>query len=305
MRNFSIKMLSLVAAVTLWYHVSNNVSTVTLKIPLEISNQPRDKLLLSSLDNQVQVRVKGPSFLLSSLTSNLLTLKKTLPESIESRYVVNFHPEDLELPNTVEILSIEPSQMELIFDTRVSKRVPLEVPRIGIPQFGFNVESIKAIPDTVTVVGPSSEVKLIANAETYPIDLRQIKEKIFETTLTVRKPGKLSSIVNDQVLVQVSLSRSKVSKTYKDLKINIKSEDARAHKIEPDNVTIQVSMSQEMFEKLNVDDISAYVNVPKNINSEVDLPVFVDAHKNVNVLSVNPSQVKLKIEADKKIKVKK
>ena len=114
-QHLPLKIASLFIALILAYavHSAGNASVVSLYVPVEIKNIPDDKVVVSPTKRSVQITIRGPSFLIGPIASSPPSLRARLPDEVRDRAIVNFQPIDLNLPRSIEVLSIEPSRMEL------------------------------------------------------------------------------------------------------------------------------------------------------------------------------------------------
>jgi len=189
-RNLPLKALSVLIAVLLAFavHSSSNTSVVSLVVPIEIQNPPEDKILVRPSKKMVEVSVQGPSFLVRQIVSSPPTLRVKLPEGQDDRFLVNLKASEVSLPPTVDVLSVEPPEMEFVFEVQDRREVKVEVPRVGQLPKELVLDRIEINPRTVTVLGPRSELKLLRAVETEPIDLQGI-DATSTLTLKIRPPS--------------------------------------------------------------------------------------------------------------------
>lgn len=206
MKDLGLKLFSLLAAIVLSFVVGGeqNTSVVAFNSRLEIKNLSENKILISPSNPQVLVTVRGPSFLLKTLTSLAPSLIYKAPGLLPDKVTINTQALDLHLPPLVDIIKLEPSEMDLKFDTLITKNMRVEVPRVGQVPGKLYLESAKVMPEEVTLKGPERELANIKSIQTYPLDLNSITASgVYE--LTLRLPTSVQAVGIDEVKVQVEL----------------------------------------------------------------------------------------------------
>ncbi|MDZ4787247.1 MAG: CdaR family protein [bacterium] len=208
MKNLSLKIFSLIIAIALCYYVNSdtNFSVIGFTAPIEIKNIPQNKMLVWPLGPKAQVTVKGPSYLVSQVATSKFTYKIELPTGVENSFRAELNKEGLSLPPSIEVVSIEPSQLEIALDKKVEREVQVVVPRYGNLPEDVKLIGIEVKPSTIIVSGPENSMKNVKRIETEPVDIRDIRTNLTKT-LSVRSPGNLieSSINQVEVSIKISL----------------------------------------------------------------------------------------------------
>lgn len=295
-RNFRLKALSLLIAMLLAYavHSAGNASVVSLFVPLEVKNAPEDKVLVKPTKRGVQVTLKGPSFLVGPLASSPPALQARLPDDVEDRVTVSLKASDISLPYSVEVLSIEPQQVDLVFDSIERKEVKVEVPRFGQLASSLLLEGIEVTPKTVTVKGPRSEVKQLKAIETEPINVSEISQTT-ELTRQLRNPGSSISLSTSVVSARVIVGQmpSQLQFAARPVEVRIP-RGLGGFLVEPSEVSVTVSGPPEKIMKLSAGDVIPYVRMselPKDVSSK--LKVQADVPESVKVVGIDPPLVEI------------
>jgi YbbR domain-containing protein len=297
-KDLALKIFSLGIALVLWYLVTTNSQTVVLKVPFELSNLPSDRILLSNYESQVEVKVRGPSFLVSSLASHPPSFRKRIQGEIANRYTLSLRPSDLDLPEAVEVISVEPNQIELIFEKRVTKNVTVEIPLLGNLE-GLKIDDIQVSPKEVTVSGPQSEVRSLQRVEGYPIDLREIRDEAKRSVGTL-PAGKHCEVSPDQVQVRIRVSPLEVTKKFDKLPIEVRAIDGGNYTVRPSTTNVHVKGSKSVMEGLKTDNVVPFVRVTSLSDKTEKLSIQVELPKGVSLISSEPPEVSVKAGALKK-----
>lgn len=294
MKNLGLKSFSVIIALFLFFYVHSqgNSSQRPIVVPVEIKNLPPDKIILFPSIGQVKLTVRGPSFLVSQLAASPPTVEVVLPPDVGNRYDVSFSESAIRVPPSVEIVSIEPSRAQLIFDARVVKNVRVNVPEIGALSENLKLIEIEAIPSEVEITGPETEVKSITTVETFPIDLRDITSNT-EQELHIRVPWKYSKVNPGVVDVFVRVMSVTVERQFSSVPIEIRSKGTPEVILLPDKVNVEISGPKNLVKGLTKDDIIPYVRIEESVSDDTEIVVSVDLPKGASLVFVNPKSIKV------------
>lgn len=157
-QNPLLKLVSLVLAVTLFFLVNTDRDLI-IGANLDVRYQiPEDRVLVSEPVSQVRLSIRGPwrrikrfdEREIPPITLNLTNMRSgpyTLPE------------EEVQLPEDLILLSIDPPTLDLKFEPRMQKTVPVKVNAVGEPSRGYEVQRLIAKPSRVTIRGAESRVR--------------------------------------------------------------------------------------------------------------------------------------------------
>jgi len=293
-RDLPLKGLSLLIALLLAYavHSAGNASVVSLFVPLEVKNAPDDKILVKPTKRGVQVTIKGPSFLVGPLASSPPPLQARLPDDVDDRVTVSLKASDISLPHSVEVLSIEPQQVDLFFDSIERREVKIEVPRFGQLPSTLVLESIEVAPKTVTVKGPKSEVKQLKAIETEPVNVSEISQTT-ELTRQLRSPGSSITLSTTVVAARVVVGQMPSQLQFGDRPVEVRvPRGLGSFVVEPSEVSVTVSGPPEKIMKLTASDVIPYIRMselPKDMSSKIKIQA--DVPESLKVVSIEPSVV--------------
>lgn len=296
MTNIWLKIWSLFIALLLagfvHYFFANDqggISVLQLIVPVEVKNLPADKMILLPLNRQAEVTLRGSSLFLSRIASTPLIFRVSAPPGANA-FVAPLKPEDLNLPPYVQVLGVRPTEIEFTLDNRVTKTVPVVVPRIGSISENFKLENIKIEPERIEVRGPETEIKHLMRLETHPLDLRDINESL-KRELEVRLPGGLSESDVRRVSVTVEVSAVRAEERFENLPVEVRSTAADSFAIKPLRVNVRVSGAREQIRALKGDEIIPYVRVSKLPALGEALDVAVELPRGLSLSAVDPKKV--------------
>jgi YbbR domain-containing protein len=303
MKNFPLKLFSLFSALVMWYFVANDVMIATVSIPVEIENPPLDKIILSTFSQQVRVKVSGPAFMVSGIISSPPVFKIAVPHDVESRHVVSLRGDEFSFPSAVQVIAVEPSEIEIRFDERISKNVLVEVPVLGPTDDDWRIDAIRPSPPRIVVSGPRTELALINRVETSPIDLREIRGSK-RVNVSVRKPGVLSEASLSEVSVVVDVSLIENAKRFSTLPISVRGAPfPEGFRLDPSVVSVEVVGRKSLVRSIDKSQVLPYISLSsdqKGVEGGIH-SLSVDLPKGLRVSSLEPSrEVFLKRLSDEK-----
>ena len=193
--NLSIKISSLIIALTLWLFVVTGSEYVhVVKIPIRLRNLQQGRILANEIPKFAELRMRGTGrqFLNNQLTTAFADMGIML-EMGRIRFYYEFalepylknYPDRLVMPRDfglelVEIIS--PDTVKIKLDSYLEKVVPVR-PRVTIstdPGY-IQVGKTKTIPSEVTISGPSSLISQISESFTAEINFEARKNSVKET----------------------------------------------------------------------------------------------------------------------------
>jgi YbbR domain-containing protein len=294
MKNLGLKIFSLIIGILLALFVGSegNTSVLSFFVPVELRNSPASKMVVGPQSLQVQVSLRGPSFLVSRIATSPPTFKVRLPDDVDDRYVATLSRADLSLPPDVQVVSIEPSELEIRFDTLRTITAPVIIPKIGSLQEGFALESLLVKPDKVQLTGPSNEIKDLLRAETETLDLRGVNAG-FKKTLQLRSAGAHIQIEPSTVEVEASVRAVQLPKRFEKLSVEVRAAAGEVWSVKPDRVDLELSGSRDALERITKEQIIPYVR-PQPGSSLQTVKVGVDIPAGISLSVVNPSVVEVK-----------
>jgi len=130
-RNLGLKVLALALAVGAWWFVAGESKVlVSFTIPLEIRNVPKEMTITNKAERQVEVRLSGPSSLLSGMRPSEISAAVDLAAGHAGRQYFTLDDRAVKVPPGIKVQRIYPSSIEVILD-RTERRMVRVAARIG------------------------------------------------------------------------------------------------------------------------------------------------------------------------------
>lgn len=207
-RQWSLRVLALALATLLWFFGTLETREQESEKVVESSvtySTPRGLILLDPVQ-RVKVRLRGRTSKVRALNPLAVDVLVTLTDSRRGQIEVTLGPDNVVVPEDVEVMSIEPNQLELRLDREVTQILPVKFKLMGEPAAGARVQHVEVIPDRVQVSGPESRLRGLRWLTTSNVNLNG-HALDFEETVAVVSPDPLVKIVQPTVvLVRVPLA---------------------------------------------------------------------------------------------------
>lgn len=130
-RNLGLKVVALVLAVAAWWFVAGESKVlVSFTIPLEIRNVPKEMTITNKAERQVEVRLSGPSSLLSGMRPSEISASVDLAAAQAGRQHFTLDDRSVKVPPGIKVQKIFPASIEVVLD-RTERRMVAVSARIG------------------------------------------------------------------------------------------------------------------------------------------------------------------------------
>jgi YbbR domain-containing protein len=130
-QNLGLKVVALVLAVAAWWFVAGESKVlVSFTIPLEIRNVPKGLTVTNKPEREVEVRLSGPSSLLSGMRPSEISAGIDLSAARPGRQYITLDDRAVKVPPGNKVQRIFPSSIEVILDRTEQRAVPVSA-RIG------------------------------------------------------------------------------------------------------------------------------------------------------------------------------
>jgi YbbR domain-containing protein len=207
LQTWGLRVLALGIALGLWFNFSFEAREAPSERLIEAAvsyNRPRGYIVLDPVQS-VNVRLRGSSKAVRRLSPFQVAVQVDLSRYQEGTWTFNLGPENVLMPDGVELVSIEPPAIRVELEKEVTQRLPVVPKLTGEPAGGATLAEPEVLPNQVLVTGPESRIAKAATLSTQPISLDG-HALPFEATVAVVTPDPLIQIVQPfKVLVRVVL----------------------------------------------------------------------------------------------------
>ncbi|TIH20267.1 YbbR-like domain-containing protein [Marinifilum sp. JC120] len=202
-QHWKIAAIALMMSVLTWYLVTGRDLVETwVEFPMEIINPPQGMIIREGMISKVSVRLRGPKGLIRNLDTKKIAYSLDTGHLVVGNNPINIVPENLGLGSALEVVELNPSNINLVMDMFVKKRVRVIPTWDGDLHRDYTLKKKYSEPDEVTLRGPASVLKKIAQVRTQPIMLDTDSPGNWHGELPLQLP---ETVESNPGLVSVSL----------------------------------------------------------------------------------------------------
>ena len=171
LHNFWLKILSLLIATGLWLAISpdQEPAEVVMRVPIELRHVP-EGLEITATIPEARIRVRGPERLIRGLLSADMHAELDLGDVKAGDRTFDLTKAQIRRPRELDVVQVEPPQVHLSFDTRMTREVEIHPRVIGSFLAGEQITKVLVDPERVEVTGPKHHVEMMDAASTDPVD---------------------------------------------------------------------------------------------------------------------------------------
>jgi YbbR domain-containing protein len=174
--NFGLKVLSLLAAVGLWFNIASEPELATIvSVPVDYKNYPRDLVISSTIEDSIEVEARGPASRLREMQeSHVAVIVDFASVHAAGQRTFTLSANEVRPPRGVTLVRVIPQQLRFNFERQVAGKLPVEVAYSGVLPRGLSIAGVTVNPPKLAIVGPESHVLSARNALTDPFDLSRV-----------------------------------------------------------------------------------------------------------------------------------
>ncbi len=287
--NLGTKLISVAIAVVLWMIVlgSRNVEAIK-EIPLEIIT-PTDVVASNEVPDRIAFRLSGPkAFLRTVLDRKEEPLRVNLAGAKPGVVTYRFLSDNIRLPISVKVMSINPASVVLKLEAVKKREVPVKIELRGIVPDGYRILKAEIKPMMVRIKGADSKVDAISELNSIPIDvsdLRQTTER--ELAFDLPRLGVQIEGPLPKVLLEVESAGAN---------FRIKNVDVRVvadfkYKLEEKTVSVLVRADPDDLKSVTRKKIYGVVDLTGKPKGKYNESVKVTLPEGVGIVKVVPEKV--------------
>lgn len=207
--NLGLKLLSLCLAALLWAVVLGEQKIeVTVSVPLQLDVPPK-MFLVNDPAETLEVRLRGPKTLVTSVTPREIMLGEWPVKLVEGENTVPIREEWIRVPRGIQVVDVNPRRVRVVLERAVEREVEVN-PRVeGRPPDGYAVRQVTANPPRVRMVGPATEMARVTRVRTLPINVTGQTASFSARTLLEPVGRQVRVEDNVTIMVQVDIEEKK------------------------------------------------------------------------------------------------
>jgi len=177
--NLIPKSVSFILVCVLWVFIGGQPrAEIWMTVPLEYRNMPANMEIVGDLINRVEVGIRGPRTLISSVSPDQLKAHVDLSQSTSGVNHVRLTPDNVRAPLGTEITKVVPSFVRLRLEDIKSRSVPVKAHLVGKLPRPLRLKGVVVEPPEVVLQGPAGSLKKVREVFTEPVDLGEVKENL-------------------------------------------------------------------------------------------------------------------------------
>lgn len=283
-KHYHIIIGAFLFALLMWVSVNMTYDyTTTYTIPIKLDNLPAGKILKYPIPKNLDVRIKGSGWHLTSLffSGNLeLTIdgKKLTANTVT--HTDALVTENIKLSSPISILDIYPDSLNFVIEDCLTKKVRVK-PLINLDFLeGYGqAGEIEVFPDSIFVKGSQSNIGSIIDWKTKPVILNNLNKPVHIKLPLQEPPEYIINIELKEVDLRINVQPF-AEKSYTGINIETYYLPVNREVIFiPPKMDVILRGSIEKLSNLTNDSISAYIDFTTlvsdssgYVNPEVNLP---------------------------------
>ena len=263
-------------------------TVTTVAASVKVQGLPAGMEISSGLPSTVQVTIRGVA---QSLTCNI-----NLQDAKEGEKRITLTKDHIEAPKRlgIEVTQVNPSQITLMLEKTISKRVPIAVPVQGEVASGYEIYDKIPNPKEVEIEGPRSHIEPVEEVSTDSIDVSDLDQSSrYQASLNFRD-GAIRSSLTNPIWVEIRIGPRR--KEYYINKVPLEIDD-ESYVPSPKQIDIRVMAPENLQPELVPGNFSAKI-VTRNLDASV-LPAKVrpsisypeDWKDTIKEMGTRPSEV--------------
>lgn len=284
-----------------------------LGVEEQISNIPVDIDLPTTLINigqrtpKVSIIIKGSKGILKQINRGSFKIRASvkLSDYISGEvYTLRLNTDHISSPLGVKVVRIEPRDLLLNLDRKVSKKVkviPTFANKDALPQ-GYAVDRVSFQPSEVLVAGPESILEKIYSVKSAPIPLSSTLTDSFDYDTKILKEAS-TSISPKEVKAQVKIIRQNKTVTIKNVAIKIleapnKSGKFKVELLSSPHVAVTINGLKSTIDLLKSTSIKPYIDISSLDTAgtfSVNVGCWINSKEKIIIKNVYPEKVQVKI----------
>lgn len=191
-RNWELKLLSLLLAFILWISLipeEKTLSEKTLTIPLETHNLPANMELVEKPDQTVDVTIRAPNRMINEISAANVFAKLNLSKASIFQQEYPLNESMISIPPGANVVRLSPTKVRLKLERTNEVMLDIVPTLIGHAKEGYGISRIEITPPRVLVRGPESKIREKDKVSTSPINIAELSASAeVEADLILPKP---------------------------------------------------------------------------------------------------------------------
>jgi YbbR domain-containing protein len=233
--------------------------SVRVTLDSRVPPETADRVLVTKIPPEVRVTLRGPRSVLEDLKGDDIgSLQIDVHEGNETH--VAFTPQMLRVPAGVKVEQIEPAYIDLVYEERVVRDLPVQVSVVGTPAPGFVVKGAPSSdPTMVRARGPKSLVMVLQHARADAFDVTGLSEGKYTRSLAIDRPQAGLGFEIGSVSVTLEIAREVGERPFTKVPVAVLGQTKG--RTQPAEVDVRLTCPPEILRGLRAEQIVPRVQV--------------------------------------------
>ena len=299
--DWGFKLISLLFALLMWYFVvGEDKIDLTVYVPIEITNLPRNLVIANQYKQQLEVAVSGPRGLVRTISNQHITRTIDLTDAKPGTQIFQNRPESIHFPHGITLQRIQPANITLTIDNLLERELPIKAITTGEPAVGFRVAAITTKPSSLSLKAPAEALKVTDSLSTKPIDISGITSSISKQVSLDVIPEIEELVGESAITVNVVVKEKMIPREFVGIPIEFThAEKYTTYRLSPRQVTVKAELLYRLSQtRTKTPRVTATVDAGNLPPGRHELPVTVTPDTSgVTVVEVIPPTVTVDIGA--------
>ncbi len=300
-KNWAIKLLSLFFALFLWYFVvGEDKVDMTVHIPVEIVNLPRDLVISNQFKKQLEVTVTGPRGLIRGIANQHVSRAVDLSKATPGSMLVRNDEDAISFPRGIRVLRIQPPYITLLLDRLIRRELPIKAVFNGKAGRGYKVESVSFEPPILSLTGPQAVLGDQVQLTTIPIDIHNLTGSVTREVSLDLKPSISELIGETTVTAHLTVVEKTITRKISNIPISIQHLTSPNTAVTiPKTILIRADIPLSLNSKVkNLQPLfTATVSANNLPPGKYTIPIQIETEAQAKIFEISPATVTLIIKA--------
>ncbi|MGB3975977.1 MAG: CdaR family protein [bacterium] len=307
-RNIGLKVGSLFLATILWVTITGQGTDdrILREVPYQIGNVPADMILTDKGIGFVDIYIRGPRSMITTIRPDDCSASLSLPENSEMGTVeIEIDHSDIVIPypNQVSLLQVSPSSVTVALDELITKTVRIQPFLRGSPHPDYQLGKTQIEPDNAELQGPRTYLDNVESVFTEPIDIAN-QTRSFNERVSLKPGSPLVSVLQpSRASAMIEILERTIERSFPEFEVTVLS---NAHDpsiiVSPTVVILTITGPASTLNKLTPSDIQLVINTDNlKPGRQLVSPTFVSAHGKMLSFRVEPEKIEVVIPEPKLI----
>src|SRR6478735_8165243 len=286
-RHLGLKILAIALATLLWLTVAGEHTVErSMRVPLEFRNIPQ----------QLEITGDPSAAVLGRLDPGEIIAVLDLTTGRPGSRLFHLRNDEVRAPFGVQVAQVLPSTVSLELEQSATRIVPVKPVIHGDPAPGFVVGRQTAEPATVTVIGPESRVRQLADATTEPVSIAGSRDRVRDVVTVGVADAAVRLDTPTRATVIVEVLPAPVERELDGVPIRWRNlgTGMRA-RVVPSVAKVSVRGRKDALDELRADGVEAFVDLAGLGTGRYNLRVQLDPAEHFGLNAITPSVVQVTI----------